>query len=117
MAFKMKAGSEGPFRKNFGIGASPLKNYKKGYYGEGSAFKDNGDDDPYDQNKQGYGTSSRYLKDESYETRSKYKSWKRNQDRDSDKSFNAFLNSQNKKKKKKKKKKIKREGSGSVRYL
>lgn len=97
----MKAGSEGPFRKNFGTG-------------EGSVFKNNGDD-PYDQNKQGYGTSSRHLKGESYQTRSKYKSWKRNQPRDSDRSFNAFLNSG--KKKKKKKRNVKRKGGGSVRYL
>ena len=44
MAFKMKAGPEGPFRKNFGI--SPLKNYKKGYYGEG--------DSPMKNYKKGY---------------------------------------------------------------
>tara|TARA_Y100000592_G_C5228905_1_gene202941 strand:+ start:87 stop:317 length:231 start_codon:yes stop_codon:yes gene_type:complete len=37
MAFKMKAGKEGPMKKNFGI--SPMKNYKKGYYGEGSSLK------------------------------------------------------------------------------
>lgn len=37
MAFKMKAGKEGPMKKNFGI--SPMKNYKKGYYGEGSSMK------------------------------------------------------------------------------
>jgi len=33
----MKAGKEGPMKKNFGI--SPMKNYKKGYYGEGSSLK------------------------------------------------------------------------------
>ena len=37
MAFKMKAGKGGPMKKNFGI--SPMKNYKKGYYGEGSSMK------------------------------------------------------------------------------
>tara|TARA_Y100000004_G_scaffold105543_1_gene118446 strand:- start:246 stop:470 length:225 start_codon:yes stop_codon:yes gene_type:complete len=34
MAFKMKGS---PMKRNFGI--SPMKNYKKGYYGEGSSFK------------------------------------------------------------------------------
>ena len=115
MAFKMKAGSEGPFRKNFGIGASPLKNYKKGYYGEGSSFKSNGDDDPHDENRRRYGTSSRYLKNESYQTRVEYKKWKSKQERNSDKSFNAFKNRNNKKKKKKKK--VKRNDYGSLRHL
>ena len=43
MAFKMKAGKEGPMKKNFGI--SPMKNYKKGYYGEGSSMKLTDDDE------------------------------------------------------------------------
>ena len=62
MAFKMKAGSEGPFRKNFS-----------------SAFKDNHDEDPYDENRGTYGTSGRHLKNETYKTRTKYLSWKRNE--------------------------------------
>ena len=109
MAFKMKAGPEGPFRKNFGI--SPLKNYKKGYYGEGSSFKSNGDKDPLDENKGEYGTSSRHLSNIPYEMRSKYRSWKSKQDRGDNKSFNAFLNSG------KKKKKVKRDDYGSIRNL
>jgi hypothetical protein len=36
MAFKMKGS---PMKRNFGVGASPMKNYKKGYYGEGSSMK------------------------------------------------------------------------------
>ena len=40
MAFKMKGS---PMKRNFGIGASPMKNYKKGYYGE-SAMTQTGRD-------------------------------------------------------------------------
>ena len=36
MAFKMKGS---PMKRNFGIGASPMKNYKKGYYGESAMTK------------------------------------------------------------------------------
>tara|TARA_R100001129_G_C5256123_1_gene229725 strand:- start:412 stop:759 length:348 start_codon:yes stop_codon:yes gene_type:complete len=50
MAFKMKAGKEGPMKKNFGI--SPMKNYKKGYYGEGSSMKLT-DDSKFDPGKSG----------------------------------------------------------------
>ena len=44
MAFKMKAGKEGPMKKNFGI--STMKNYKKGYYGEGSSMKYGSEQEP-----------------------------------------------------------------------
>ena len=37
MAFKMKGS---PFQRNFGIGASPMKNYQDGYYKKGALKKD-----------------------------------------------------------------------------
>lgn len=39
MAFKMKGS---PMKRNFGIGTSPMKNYKEGYYNEGSAMNKDG---------------------------------------------------------------------------
>lgn len=93
MAFKMKAGSEGPFRKNFP-----------------SAFKDNGDD-PYDENRGTYGTSARHLKSESYQTRVDYKNWKSKQPRGSNKSFNAYLSRNDKETK------VKRDDYGSLVHL
>ena len=41
MAFKMKGS---PMKRNFGVSASPMKNYKKGYYSEGSSMKATDDD-------------------------------------------------------------------------
>tara|TARA_Y100001963_G_scaffold157093_1_gene252345 strand:- start:382 stop:729 length:348 start_codon:yes stop_codon:yes gene_type:complete len=104
MAYKMKAGPGGPFRKNFP-----------------SVFKNRNDWQPsaeqrskwganWDENVRDRGTSSRWLTQANvpYSTRSDYLNWKRTVNRGGDKSFNTYLN------RNKKKPKVKRDDYGSL---